>query len=259
MLTPGSIMIVMRSPFLILIAASALAAVAACGASEEEVAVAPSPTATTAPTAVASRSPLATPATPITPGPGVTLWRWVNVTVLVPDGSVVTVGRGTVPEGVVPEGGPGMDLTVQNDRDSNEASYVIIDAATGKVLIEKVAPADRAAIDEVLRTLAVTPFDSAVKSWPYGDGLPANAPRRILDSLSYPVPDPSSGIKVSEWLADPTGSFINVSNGRSTILIRRDSQTGTLMQEALAISPEDKTAFERYFSSVRVCGIGVEC
>lgn len=206
----------------------------------------------------ASVQPAATPtsmaATPAVKGQ---LWRWVNVTVVVPEGSDVIVARGTIPPYIKPDGGPGMELIINHDDAS--VSNIGIDAVTGEIVFDTVAQEDRAAIDEVRRTLSLSPFDSAGKSWPYQDELPAAAQRQNLGGMSYLVPDPASGVKVSEWIRDPGGPFINVSNGRSTILITQDTQTGILSQQAAALSPLDKASFDRYFSSVHLCGRDVKC
>ncbi len=204
----------------------------------------------------AAGTPTAMPSSPAVKGQ---LWRWVNVTVVAPEGSDVTIGRGTVPTDVRPEGGPGLGPVIQHGGDPAKASYVIIDAVTGDVLQDRVASEDRAAIDEVLRTLAVSPFDAAVKSWPYQGELPAEAQRQRSGGISYVVPDPASGVEVGGGIADPTGSFIRISNGRSTMLISLDTQTGALSPQAVAMSPQDEAPFDRYLSSVRVCGRDLQC
>ena len=156
------------------------------------------------------------------------LWRWMNVTVVVPEGSIVTVGRGTVPTEVRPEGGAGMDLTIPHGGDPASASSIGIDAVTGEIVFDWVKEEDRPAIEEVLRTLAVSPFDSGVKVWPYQEELPATAQRRVEGGMSYVVPDPASGVRFGGGVGDPGGWFIEISNGRSTVLITRDTQTGIL-------------------------------
>ena len=249
----------MRTPLVLLL--SLLALSAACGDAEEQLAPEATPSSGADPaTAASSVTPAPTPSTPaLTPVPGATLWRWVNVTVVVPEGSNVTIGRGTVPTEIRPAGGPGMDLTIHHEGDIDKVSYIVIDAVTGQVLDEQMAQGDRAAIDEVLRTLSLLPFDAAVKGWPYQAEFPADAQRRNWGGISYVVPDPASGVKVDEWIGDPNGPFINISNGRSTILISHDTQTGVLSQQTIAVSPQDKAPFDRYFSSAQLCERDVGC
>ncbi len=210
----------------------------ACGRDEEAAA----PAATTSP------APIATTPTPAVKGQ---LWRWVNVTVVVPEGSPVTIGRGTIPEGLKGEGGPGIGPTIDHGGVAEAASYVVIDAVTGEILQDRVSAEDRAAIDEVLKTLAVSPFDEADKGWPYQEQLTDNVERSGWGNVSYVIPGTASGVQVGSWLGDPNGAFLNVSNGRSTILIMQDAETGALSQQAIELSPLDKVAFDRYFSSIQ--------
>lgn len=237
----------MRS-FPIALAAAIVAATVslACGQDEEAV----PPDATLGPTV----TPVPTSPTAAVKGQ---LWRWVNVTVFVPEGSPVTVGRGTIPDGLKGAGGPGMGPTIDHG-DPAAASYVIIDAVTGEILQDHVSPEDREAIDDVLKTLAVTPFDEAEKGWPYADTVSAGE-RRAEFGMSYVVPDPASGITVGAGIADPCCPFIEVSNGRSTVFVLRDEETNTLSREPVAVSAQDESPFERFLSAVKACGPDIKC
>ncbi len=201
-------------------------------------------------------SPTAQPDQPPAKGQ---LWRWVNVTLVVPEGSPVTIGRGTVPTEVRPEGGPGMGPTIDHGGDPAAASYVIIDAVTGEILQDRVAPSDRAAIDEVLRTLDVSRFDETDKGWPYRDELPVAGERRVWGGMSYVVPDPASGVNVGGGINDPGAPFIEVSNGRSKIGISLDAETGALSRYSVALSPQDEVPFDRYVSAIQICGRDAQC
>ncbi len=194
------------------------------------------------------------------------LWRWVNVTVVVPEGSPVTIGRGTIPSGVKGEGGPGLGPVIDHGGEPEAASYVVIDAVTGEILQDRVAPEDREAIDEVLKTLAVSPFDTAEKGWPYSVTIPADAERRAEFGMSYVVPDPASGVMVSTGIADgfrddggSGGPFLEISNGRSTAFVLRDEETNTLSREPVTVSSLDESPFERFISAVKACGSDAKC
>ena len=208
----------------------------ACGQDEEAAAPAP----TTSPT------PLTASSAPAVKGQ---LWRWANVAVVIPQGSAVVVVRGTIPSEMKGAGGPGLELVVNHDHGS--VSNTGIDATTGDTVFDTVAAEDRTAIDEVLKTLAVGSYDDAYKGWPYEEHPTDGLERSDWGGVSYLIPDPSSGVQVSSWLGDPGGAFLNVSNGRSTILILQDAETGTLSQKTIELSPLDKAAFDRYFSSIQ--------
>ncbi len=187
------------------------------------------------------------------------LWRWVNVTVVVPEGSPVTIGRGTVPQGLKGEGDPGMDLTIHHGGDPEAASFVVIEAITGEVVQDHVFDDDRPTIDEVLGTLAVTSFDEAEKGWPYADEIPADVERRGWGGMSYVLPDPDAGVTVGVEIDDPGGSFIVISNGRSRVGITVDSETGGLLRYPAALSLQDESAFDRYIEAIQVCGQEIKC
>lgn len=239
----------MRSLPIALAAAIAAATVSlACGQDEEAV----PPEATAAPTL----TPVPAFPTPAVKGQ---LWRWVNVTLVLPEGSPVTIGRGTIPEGLKGAGGPGMGPTIDHGGVAELASYVVIDAVTGEILQDRVSAEDRAAIDEVLKTIAVNRFDEADKGWPYQDALPAASERQVWGGMSYVIPDPASGVTVGGGINDPGGPFIEISNGRSKIGITLDAETGELSPYPIALSPQDEAPFDRYLAAIQICGRDVQC
>ena len=228
------------------------------GGSTEEVVRQPTPTPEASASATVEPAGTATPS----PAPEGQLWRWVNVTVVVPKGSPVSVGRGMIPSYIRPEDGPGMDLTI--DHGNGSVSYVGIDAVTGEVVIDEVAEEDRPTIDQVLRTLAVSPFDTAANVWPYSDQLPSDSPRDSWGGLSYVLPDPASGTAITVGISDSFGGandgpFIEVTNGRSTMQVSLDSQTGALSQQVVVLDTKDSIPFDRYVSTIEICGRDVEC
>ena len=231
----------MRYAFLVPTLAAAALLLASCSDAEEEL-----------PQDAAQAVPSATATTPTALVEG-QLWRWLNVTVFVPEGSKVVVVRGTIPPQMRGAGGPGLELIVNHDDGS--VSNMGIDATTGETVFDTVAAEDRAVIDEVLKTLAVTPFDEAAKGWPYQE-VPAPD---VEQHGWYVIPDPASGVQISSGRGDPGGPFIDVSNGRSTIQITYDAQAGAVSRQSGSVSPLDEAAFDRYFSSIQSCAKDARC
>jgi len=217
---------------------------------------------TLTPTPSPEPTPTPAPAETATPTPAPAakgqLWRWVNVTVVKPERPDIFVFRSVLPDGTR----WGVEIMrVREPKTVTEAelvSSVLIDAETGAIVREEVLPEDRAAIDEVLRTLKVGPLDRATAPWPYSAELPADLPRETAGGMSFLRPDPASGIHLTGGLADPGGEFIGITNGRSTVVIGLDS-TGSLDVDSAHVVPEDREVLERWASQVKLCGVEVEC
>ena len=210
--------------------------------------------ATPQPTSIAEPpAPPATSVAEVTPGAGVTLWRWVNVTVLVPEGSDVTVGRGSVDTSMRPNGGPGMDLTINHDGDIDKVSYVVIDAVTGEVLYEQVAPEDRTSIYGILATMSVSPIDRAIAPWPHNGDGPDESLRESPGQITFFHPSPETGLKVYTTLNDPGGIGVTLSNGSSSVGAYVDPVLNTLVVTRHGVLPEDSVAFDRWLSAVKLC------
>ena len=168
------------------------------------------------------------------------LWRWVNVTVEVPEDSGLVVSREhagmTAPH----------PFLVIHPVDKRE-SLVAIDAETGEIAKDVVEIEDRAAIDAVLQTVKVSPFDPKTLPWPY-NGEPPDTQRLATRDVTYIEPDPAAGIQIDFGMADPGGDFLEVNNGRSLVFISID--TGTYQWEPDFLVTEDKEVLERFVLAV---------
>jgi hypothetical protein len=142
----------------------------------------------------------------LTPGTGVTLWRWMNVTVLIPDGSGISAtpnvlyldAQGTQSRQVFSVG-------KADTEDSETFSYVQIDAENGMVLSQQILDQHRAEMELVLATVAASPFDARTAPWPYNGEAPANATREGAFGISFIRPDPAAGIFIDHVLSDFAG------------------------------------------------------
>jgi hypothetical protein len=251
----------MRSPLLILLATSALAFTAACGTSEEEVpGRAASPTAALTPSPI-SVSPAATAIPAITPGPGVTLWRWVNVTVVIPDSSDVHLKRTYYASDVNrPDGGPVLQFAREVSGDPDGASWLLIDGESGRVIRDDVRDEHRAEYDAILRTLTVGQLDRAIAPWPYNKGPPAELTREKAGDISFLRPSPETGLDVYTSVGFPGGSVaVGIANGRSTLGLYVDSETGALSQNHEQLLAADRDVFERWAATVKLCGGDLPC
>lgn len=173
--------------------------------------------------------------------------RWVNVTVTVPEGSGLWVTQGFWG----PESEPPAIFIRSLD---NGDSVIVIDAETGKVIVDHIEPEHRPAVDQVLETLIVSALDRSTASWPYS-GDPPNVPRERKGNITFIPPDAASGISIRIQIGDGTGSpstSLHVTNGRSAFGI--NTATGDVFWETARIAPEDKDAFDRFLSEVEQVG-----
>ncbi len=170
--------------------------------------------------------------------------RWVNVTIAVPERSGFAAVQGFW--------GPESDPPAIFIRSlENGSSVIVIDAETGKVIVDHIEPEDRTAVDEVLQTVSVSPLDRSTAPWPYGSQSPS-VPREKWGNITFIQPDPASGIGVTLAVGDgPEGSghAIQVSNGRSTLSI--DADSGLAIDATSSVLPEDKEAFDRFLSTIQ--------
>jgi hypothetical protein len=245
-----------RMPPRALTAALALLALAvtlaACQETEEE----PPPGEPTSPTG--QTTPLASTRTSATVPAGCndpdaipagkTLWRWLNLTVTIDDGSGITVVREVAGPGYFPpEGGPIMTLR------RNGESEVILHAETGQVVRQLVSDSDRVFLEEAITTICVEDAtDMSRLPWPYGQ-LPPDKAKTERGNLRYWEPEPASGIDTAFRCGvgvDGEGCFVAISNGRSRRGIRADS--GAIIVEADSIASSDNAAFERWTQAVEL-------
>jgi hypothetical protein len=166
-----------------------------------------------------------------------------------------------VPEGIPAElkPGGGMGLNITQVADGQNTSSVLIDAKTGAVLRETVRSEHATVMQQIKGTVSVCPFNAAIAPWPYDENVPSDMKREIWGNISYPAPDPRSGIVVQQYIGDPGGSSILVWNGRSHLGVIIDHSTGKLMKGSEEIVSEDVEAFERYFAEVKLCGADIQC
>jgi hypothetical protein len=182
-----------------------------------------------------------------TPGPGATLWRWGNVTVIVPDDSGIAVSRYIAPpQRLPPNGGPEIDL-IRGD------SQVGINGTTGAVTYKQVQAEDIADFDGAIATIRVAETNSSsLLAWPFGSEQPTDL-KRQQGNLLYWEPDPASGV-VSYYScgAGPNagGCVIGIENSRSRRAI--DVDTGEVVVDSVA--PEDAEAFDRWTQTVETAG-----
>lgn len=171
--------------------------------------------------------------------------RWVNVTVEVPEDSGLVVTQGFWG----PEGAPPAMFIRSKERGD---SVLVIDAETGAVIEDRVEQADRAAVDGVFQTLAVSPLDRSTAPWPYNGEPPSGKPER-LGNITYIRPDPAAGISISlQFNQVPAGSAsssLHVSNGRSALGI--NVATGQVYWDTAFVAPKDKEAVDRFLASVQ--------
>jgi hypothetical protein len=208
----------------------------------------PSPTSETA-SAAAQFPPAAS---------GATLWRWVNVTLVVPDNGRFEVERDSdPPEARPPDGGPVLKLykTSGDGPSAIPTSWILLDARTGAVIRQNVGEADRAEIDAVLGTLSVAPLDVSTARWPYSTELPTNVTRETFGGgMSFIRPAPDTGMLVGGSIGDPGGPGLSISNGISGLGVGIDPATGTLILDTQFLQPEHAPVFMRWADSVKLCG-----
>jgi len=216
-------------------------------------------------------TPLATAL--LTPGPGVTLWRWMSVTLLIPDGS----GIGATPDVIYlddqgTQSRPVIKVGKADPENPGTFSIVMIDAEDGTVYRREILDQHRTEMELVLATLAVSEFDPASAPWPYNGDPLANAQREVWFGISIIRPVPATGIIVESSI----GSFVrsgvatprecevadqalSVWNGRSKAFVWVDASTGALCKDVSHVDPVDFAAFERFLSDAKRCGKDIEC
>ena len=178
------------------------------------------------------------------------LWRWGNVTVVIPEGSDVYVVRDIAPpQANPPDGGQVLGLVRGN-------SGVDIDADDGRAIAQQIAPVDQAAIAAVTATLRVgDPFAvGECAPWPYGV-VPSSRPKIHEGVISYWEPDPAAGIALWSAIGDfgpGPKHWIEITNLRSSRAVDLDS--GNIVPSFERIAPEDAEAFERWTQAIEVVG-----
>ena len=208
-----------------------------------------------------------TPAAPLlTPGPGVNLWRWMDVSVLIPDEPGMLAWPDTAYFDDGSESRPAL-LVVRDDdlADSANRSYASIDALTGKVHRSEILEAHRVEMELVLGTVNVSLFDPATAPWPYNGDPPA----ALTTETPSIRPDPGAGMYASFSTGDGGYSGtpppwvecelvlggISVSNGRSHAFVGLDPVSGAVCKDLSNVLPEDLAAFDRFLEREALCDL----
>jgi hypothetical protein len=131
---------------------------------------------------------------------------------------------------------------------------VRLSADTGTVVADFTTTDETGAIEAVVATVSICPFDPTAAPWPYSGDAP-KSPSETLGNLSYIRPEPGSGIQIGMAAAVCAEAYrcaptLVVQSARSTIAI--DSETGASNEGTANVHPLDKEAFARYLASVQV-------
>ncbi len=193
-----------------------------------------------------SPSPSLAACDPNPPAPlGTKLWRWGDLTIIVPD--EIQVQGDLFALDVQP------NLILFPREVSGAQTH--IDARTGAVVRHDPQGDYEPAITAALATISKCPFNAAAAPWPY-NGDPPVGPLLTLGHLSYLQPDPSSGMQAQTGgtCGTSTGAsgcrdFLAIGSEHSRLYL--DAETGQVIEGA-KIAPEDKQAFDRYLASVEV-------
>ena len=213
-----------------------------------------------------------TPAAPLlTAGPGVTLWRWMDVSVLIPDDSGIRAVPDVIyfdDQGTVSR--EGIRVGKFDPNDSNMFSYALIDAKDGTIHSKQIREEHHAEMELVLSTVTISPFDPATAPWPYNGDPPAagNDPTaELIGPWAYVPPDPGSGM-YAEFVSgsgassgeapppadcDRAWEGIGVRNGRSSGFIGQDARTGSICKKLWNVHPEDIASFQRFLDRAEGC------
>jgi len=199
----------------------------------------------------------------LTPGPGVTLWRWGNVTVLIPDTSDITAYPDTIYlDDTGSQSRPGLRVIKTDPDDSRISSYVLIDAEDATIFSQDIREEHQIDLELVLRTVGVSPFDSSTAPWPYNPDPPSDLSFSSSLGYHYPVPPRATGLYTYSAIADfgeNAGGFVGIRNGRSVATVRWDRATGELAKDLSYVSPDERPVFRRWVDAVVLCSEEAPC
>jgi hypothetical protein len=228
----------------------ALVLLAACGEEEEVALREPSLTPVLATVAPVSSTPT-----------GSTLWRWVNVTLNVPDdGRFFVIQTSDPAEARPPRGGSVLRLHKVSSEGLSypPSSWVHIDAETGSVIGQEIRGDDQAEIQAVLDTLTVSPLDLSTAE-PYAPELPPDLPRETKGGMSFVRPAIDTCLLVGGNIGDPGGPGLSISNAISGLAVAIDRATGELIVDTQFLLPEYEAVFMRWVDSIKICGSEIQC
>ncbi len=209
-------------------------------------------------------SPTTSPQATALPTPAVAgqLWRWVNVTVVIPDGLGLFVNPTAYPAEIKPpKGGPVLELRrYRFVNGSSLISSVLVDAENGVILAEDVRDEDRAVMDAIFMTMTVGPLDHATAPWPYNGEPTPDLPRERFENSSYIRPSVATGLHVYGGIGDPGAvAFVALKNGRSVAFVSVDAATRELKEDTSNVLPEDLPVFDGWLATFRPCGTETPC
>jgi hypothetical protein len=181
----------------------------------------------------------------------VTVWRWGDYTLEVPDGSEVGIVRqwwmdGSAVFEVFPAGRIEFGTVV-----SVETGMAVHQGGAAGYEIED-------NVSSVLQTMTLCPIDQSPAVWPYADVTPPSE-RSGCQNITFVLPEPAAGIEVSPIIGSGStperatpgiecGALVATS--RSKLYI--SGLDGTVIWEYTTIDPVDDPAFVRYLSTVQV-------
>jgi hypothetical protein len=232
-----------------LIALATVALTVACSNPEEETAptdVGETPTtnASPEPSSVITQAPTEIPSPTQTGTAKSILWRWGNVTLLVPEDSGISVVRNRPGTDDSPSGGATINL-IRGD------SALLIDADSGEVFSQQVASVDKADFQSVTETIDASGSKTDLP-WPYTDESPAQ-PKVQQGEVMYWDPPPAAGLVVGFLVRDGYGygdEVLYIQSARSRRFV--DAHTGEVVPNNDQIDPDDAGAFERWTAAIEV-------
>jgi hypothetical protein len=131
---------------------------------------------------------------------------------------------------------------------------ILIAAETGLEVYQTGSLRDLAVLQPVLDTVRFLPPNPETAPWPYAEAEPP-AERGDWGSITYPVPEPVTGIEVSFGVGsgDPGSPgqcnyAITIQNGRSEMFINACTGEPRFMR----VDPEDAEAYARFVEAIKV-------
>ncbi len=171
--------------------------------------------------------------------------RYVNISIALPpeDSGLRAHPDYAAPENSeVPGGGP---VVVIGGTEPD--AYLLLDALTGEVLVDKIGPTHRDAADAILAS--VRQEREPPQLWPLA-GVAPTGERVTFGRISFIEPDPGSGVYVALGEGDgPQGNetFLFIHNGRSRMTLSESGETNMAL-----VLAEDREVFQRVASVVVV-------
>ncbi len=180
-------------------------------------------------------------------------YRNVSLSLPPEESGLHAVADYAAPEGAEKPGG-GPVIVIRDDSEAR-SGYMVIDADTGKVLLDTIGGALRDEADDVKASIRQPKEDAAV--WPLAEKA-AVGPQVTWGVFSYVEPDPRSGIFVLPGTWDgpaQSGLQLFIHNGQSRMIVSvaiGESDVGELELDMTRVLPADMGAFERLAAAIKV-------